>query len=451
MPPVTAVRRPDSPMRAAVIREVDGVFEGGGSLGVAYAGAVQAMASRGVWFKRVVGNSAGSVTAAMIAAGFNAEEIEFLSAPEGARARPASLPAGIDRIGGASLQDLPASANDFSLDSRRRNLLWRAVNGTVIDQLLALTVTVQPPPAPGFPAPPSFTVSLGSLASFTLPSVRSNFADAVVESFLNSHSAIRAIFGILAEGGMYLGDVALEGLRNTLNLKLNRNPVRFRDLPMPLAVCATNMSRQRLEVYSSTATPDMEVAEAVRRSISVPFYFRPRDQAGDDVVDGGLLENFPVSLVLMADNGLFSNTPEDLNRPKILFQVDGSQNRPAGSPCPEFAAPSGQERVARLFDTLGTDLVERRFLERLSNCMDTALNASAVGETIARSNAMGSRVGHVVIPLKAYDWLEFDQSEEIWKGMCCRGWEATMAVLRAKRIGRAAFRIGGAGSNPYHP
>jgi predicted acylesterase/phospholipase RssA len=44
-----------------------GVFEGGGAKGVAYAGALLAMAERKCWFRAVAGASAGAITAALVA------------------------------------------------------------------------------------------------------------------------------------------------------------------------------------------------------------------------------------------------------------------------------------------------------------------------------------------------------------------------------------------------
>jgi len=42
-----------------------GIFEGGGAKGVAYAGALRAMAEKKCWFKGVAGASAGAITAAL--------------------------------------------------------------------------------------------------------------------------------------------------------------------------------------------------------------------------------------------------------------------------------------------------------------------------------------------------------------------------------------------------
>lgn len=61
--------------------QLGGVFKGGGSLGAAYPGMLRALWWRNMWFKRVAGTSGGSIVASLIAAGFSANEIEYLSAP----------------------------------------------------------------------------------------------------------------------------------------------------------------------------------------------------------------------------------------------------------------------------------------------------------------------------------------------------------------------------------
>jgi NTE family protein len=52
-----------------------GVFEGGGAKGLAYAGALRALSERRCWFRAVAGSSAGAITAALIAAGLDPDEM----------------------------------------------------------------------------------------------------------------------------------------------------------------------------------------------------------------------------------------------------------------------------------------------------------------------------------------------------------------------------------------
>jgi predicted acylesterase/phospholipase RssA len=81
---MTVERRP-SPARAEAGRwwldgdrvegYVSGVFEGGGAKGILYAGALEGLLRRKLWFSAVAGSSAGAITAAMIAAGMTPSEI----------------------------------------------------------------------------------------------------------------------------------------------------------------------------------------------------------------------------------------------------------------------------------------------------------------------------------------------------------------------------------------
>lgn len=56
------------------------MFQGGGAKGVAYVGALRAVAEHRCWFRAVAGSSAGAITAALIAAGLTPEEMELCSA-----------------------------------------------------------------------------------------------------------------------------------------------------------------------------------------------------------------------------------------------------------------------------------------------------------------------------------------------------------------------------------
>ncbi|MFC4599215.1 patatin-like phospholipase family protein [Cohnella hongkongensis] len=56
--------------------EVNAVFEGGGVRGIALAGAVRSAEKRGIVFRQVAGTSSGSIVAALLAAGYTADEMK---------------------------------------------------------------------------------------------------------------------------------------------------------------------------------------------------------------------------------------------------------------------------------------------------------------------------------------------------------------------------------------
>lgn len=76
---------------ATTMRLVNGVFRGGGAKGIAYAGALQALRQRGLWFGSVAGTSAGAITAALVAAGMDPDELQD-AVPDALAAIKASLP-----------------------------------------------------------------------------------------------------------------------------------------------------------------------------------------------------------------------------------------------------------------------------------------------------------------------------------------------------------------------
>jgi NTE family protein len=86
-----------------------------------------------------------------------------------------------------------------------------------------------------------------------------------------------------------------------------QQPGRYRDL----YTTGTNLTTQRVQVFSHETHPNMRVADAVRISMSIPMYFRAvlldvegnvvkgkpaKGQPVQVLVDGGLLANYPVDL-----------------------------------------------------------------------------------------------------------------------------------------------------------
>lgn len=57
-------------------KKINGVFEGGGVKGSGLVGAIAVTEQKGIWFENVAGTSAGAIVAALIAAGYTAQEIK---------------------------------------------------------------------------------------------------------------------------------------------------------------------------------------------------------------------------------------------------------------------------------------------------------------------------------------------------------------------------------------
>lgn len=121
-------------------------------------------------------------------------------------------------------------------------------------------------------------------------------------------------WGLVRDNGIYRGDFAHDWVRSQLK---NLGVTTFGDLALPdkqireerryrLAVTVTDITTGQLvrlpwdyrRVYG--LDPDEQVvADAVRASMSIPFYFRPvtltsADGLTSTLVDGGVLSNFPI-------------------------------------------------------------------------------------------------------------------------------------------------------------
>jgi len=62
-----------------------------------------------------------------------------------------------------------------------------------------------------------------------------------------------------------------------------------------LIIVGTNISKKTLDKFSYIDTPDMPIWLAVRISMSVPIYFTKVFYNGDCYVDGGILNNYPIT------------------------------------------------------------------------------------------------------------------------------------------------------------
>ncbi len=111
---------------------------------------------------------------------------------------------------------------------------------------------------------------------------------------------------------------------------------KFKDL----YVTGTCINKQRLVIFSHESYPTMRIKDAVRISMSVPFYFEavfvddsgnivrhPRQKKGLDIfVDGGVLGNFPISM--FDSTKYFSqNAPNNyaVNPGTLGFRIDNDQ------------------------------------------------------------------------------------------------------------------------------
>jgi NTE family protein len=108
------------------------------------------------------------------------------------------------------------------------------------------------------------------------------------------------IFRIFRRFGWYKGDYFLHLMRCLVENKTGNPHSTFGDLQkghfLDLHVFATDVSTSQSIEFSAGTTKDVEVARAVRMSMSIPLFFASvRFDSNHDVfVDGGVLRNYPI-------------------------------------------------------------------------------------------------------------------------------------------------------------
>jgi len=126
------------------------------------------------------------------------------------------------------------------------------------------------------------------------------------EKFMDDDfGVVRDIDRLLSEFGWYKGDYFRKWIGELIGKKIGKPDATFAQVQQQKAdkgfrdmyFMGTNISTHFAEVFSHEHTPRMCVADAVRISMSIPFFFASRrSPRGDVYVDGGVLDNYPVKL-----------------------------------------------------------------------------------------------------------------------------------------------------------
>ncbi len=347
--------------------EYDLVFEGGGAKGMVFVGAMQEFEARGHTYKRLLGTSAGAITAVMLAAGFNAQEMLGMLAekePDGAPVftRFMAMPPAIDR--------------GLVRESVTRQLL-RQIN---------------------------------------LPLVPDRVEDGLddrLADWIATNPSLRGLFSFIEYGGWFSADHFVAWLQQHLDQgEYKGQPRRFSGLNLAqfhqhtgvdFSVIASDTTGERMLVLNHRTAPDVPVVWAVRMSMSIPLLWQAvtwrkewgtylgREMQGHEIVDGGLLSNFPIELFVSRDPSVRSVMGEEPGGSVLGMLID--ESLPVEGADPPAAVASGLK------------LGELRTVQRLASLMNTALSAhdKMVIESFERFV--------VRMPAKGYGTTEFGMDE----------------------------------------
>lgn len=364
--------------------QIYGVFNGGGAKGAAFSGAIEAFDGFFDW-KAVAGTSAGAITAAFVAAGYNGAAIKeivkeldlsslmdipelkdvqelprrwinaskvdimtqvlsdidhsMLCSPSEYQFKnshksifskrpysnktifPLKLSWWVNRFSGTiSNKVLNALSEVFSLDDRSKKKLEQDMH-----RLLFFKNNWSLKKLSGQERRTSLrhimlTILEKKLPNFVFDKIQHEGDDKLLALFL----------GLYYKGGAFSGKVFIEKMEYYLQMALREeidldSPVTFAELPIDLHVIASDISNNRLVNFPNDLVnygyqdvdptaenyhKDFSVSQAIRASMSIPLVYQPyilKNPVTDEefqLVDGGMLSNFPVASFNHHDNNV---------------------------------------------------------------------------------------------------------------------------------------------------
>jgi len=350
----------------------DLVFEGGGAKGMVFAGACDEFLKRGHSAGRLLGTSAGAITAALLAAGYSPDEM---------------LAALNEREGGkpvfAGFMGEPGAFTKDEIQAGAIRKLLRDVN-------LKL-----------------------------LPDLIEDKMDDAIAGILAENLRSRHFFAFVERGGWYAADKFVAWLQSKLDAGLwKTGPRRFSAMTLrefydvtqtDLSVVAAATTDARLKVPNHRTAPDCPLVWAVRMSMSIPLLweeviwkaawgdYRSCSVTGHVVVDGGMLSNFPIEL-FMSD------------QPNVTGLMGPKQDVPVLGLLIYESLPVGPVKRGLLINA-NVKPGELKTIQRLTRLMDTMIGA--------HDKMVIEEFEHLVVRLPAagYGTTEFDMSDERRKAL----------------------------------
>lgn len=368
----------------------DLVFEGGGAKGMVFVGACQEFFNRGHSFGRLLGTSAGAITATLLAAGYTPQEmLEALleKAPDG---KPVF----------AGFMGPPAPFSEAELQASATRRFLDGVDFTFVPNVL-----------------------------------QEKLHEDLLRA-LSKNGQFRHVLALIERGGWFAADQFVTWFSKKLDSGSWKSGSRafsgmtlaqfFAATGVEHSVVAADTTDEKILVLNHRTAPDCPVVWATRMSMSIPVVWNEvlwqtswgtyleRDIEGHAIVDGGLLSNFPIELFI-------SDAPQivKLMGPKkdsfiLGMLIDERLSVP-------------QPVVKGIFVNVNIKAGELATVQRLTRLVDTA--------TTAHDKMVMDEYANLVVHLPAagYGTTEFDMSEERRNALVEAG-RTTMAAYLDQKI-----------------
>ncbi|TAN67492.1 MAG: hypothetical protein EPN17_10990 [Methylobacter sp.] len=368
-------------------QQFDLVFEGGGAKGIIFVGALKVLLEQGHSYRRLIGTSAGAITATLCAAGYSPDAMLACINERTADGRPVF----------STFMDKP-TAEDFSDLDINGSLTIRAFNA----------------------------VNLFGLQRY------------VIRGLLHNGLYTR-LFSFVERGGFYSGRTFLAWMQDRLAAKGYDREITlealFNETQNDLSLVATNVGLREMLVLNHRTTPNLPVARAVRMSMSIPFVWEEviwdaawqyrlfdgtvKNIANTRIIDGGVLSNFPMELIAEHNSELVQQTMGDLT----AEFVDAALN--LGLLIDEDLPVADQPEAGQGELPILTELPTLKRVHNLAETMMSARNNRVIDQYQAEICRL---------PAKGYGTLEFGMEGKRLDDFIKAGYEAMTTHLQARGL-----------------
>ncbi len=253
---------------------------------------------------------------------------------------------------------------------------------------------------------------------------------------LATHPRFRHLFSFIEKGGWYSAHAFVAWLKEKLDSgTYHGEPRQFSDMSLAqfhdasgthLTLIAADTTDGRLLVLNHHTAPNCPLVWAVRMSMSIPLLwqevqwqaewgmYRGKEIPGNRIVDGGLLSNFPLEL-------LVSDEPQ-----VIAVMGPKETSNVLGLLIDETLPVEGADEETPEDD--GIRLAELRTVKRLRRLVNTV--------TQAHDKMVMEAFAHLVVrlPAKGYGTTEFDMGPARRAGLIAAGRRAVQQYFEGRAI-----------------
>lgn len=114
---------------------------------------------------------------------------------------------------------------------------------------------------------------------------------------------VDSVPGWILHFGMDTGERLHRLINACLHIKNLSSDFTFKEcyerFGVSLKILATNLNHAEGKIFSPELTPDYKISNAVRASMSYPYYFQPFicPESGHHYIDGGVISNYPLFII----------------------------------------------------------------------------------------------------------------------------------------------------------